>query len=105
MADINITITIPEEWAPDVQEAFNGQADKPIGLTFETAHKNYTYAPRDITGGETQLQFAQRVIRTHLKQQVIIFKKSVDQVRWETEINSVDPVLEDIPEDIFLASK
>lgn len=99
MADVNVTITVPDAWVNRVLTALNGQANKDIGLDFENAHKNYTYEAK--TGEENNIQFAKRVFTEHLKQQIKIYELSLSYDEYRTAINNITDPFEDVPEDIL----
>lgn len=103
MADINITITIPDAWVSRVQDAITGQAEKRISTQFESANLSYQYTAKG--GAETWIEFAGRVFKEHLKQQIKLYELSEDIARYDSEINSIDLPSEDVPDEILSNSK
>jgi len=98
MADIDITITIPDAWISRVQDALINQASKQISIEFENAHKRYSYEPK---GTDTWVQFAKRVFTEHLKQQIKVSELSVSYANYTEAINGIDQPFEDVPEEIL----
>jgi len=98
MADIDITITIPDSWITRVQDALTGQAEKPITIEFDNSHKRYSYAEK---GTDTWVQFAKRAFTEHLKQQIKVFELSLSQQAYSDNINAIELPGEDVPEDIL----
>ncbi len=98
MADIPITIIIPDAWITRVQATLTGQADKDITIEFNNAHKRYSYAAK---GSDTWIQFAKRAFREHLKQQIKVYELSISQQEYSDNIQNIELPGEDVPEDIL----
>jgi len=98
MADIDITITIPDAWISRVQDALTNQASKSIGIEFENAHKRYSYEPK---GTDTWVQFAERAFKAHLINQIKVSELSVSYANYTEAINGIEQPFEDVPEDIL----
>ena len=98
MADIDITITIPDAWVTRVQDALTNQASKNISIDFENGHIDYSYEPK---GSDNWVQFAQRAFREHLKNQIKVSELSIDNERYRTDISGIEQPGEDVPEDIL----
>ena len=90
MADINVTITIPEEWISRVQAAKHGMAEKNISIDFKHTHIRYSYPAKN---DETEVEFAQRICREHWRQQVKAYELSIDNERYSDEIEGISSML------------
>jgi len=99
MADLNITITIPENYIPRVQEAFNSLAATEIELKNEFA-RIFFEIPEKQTG-ESNLQFGRRFIRKAMKQFVRLHELDEDGDRYKSEVSAVSPPEESVPDDII----
>lgn len=98
MADINITITIPDAWITRVQDALTGQVNENISIEFGNSHIRYTYEEK---GTDTWIQFAERVFKEHLKNQIKVYELSIDSIRYTDEIRAITQPIEDVPDDIL----
>ena len=99
MADIDITITIPDAWVPRVQDALTNQANKSISIDFDNATIRYSYDPK---GSDTWVEFAERAFKEHLKNQIKVSELSIDNERYRTDISEIEQPSEDVPENILI---
>ena len=108
MADVNVTITIPDAWVTKVLAAFNTIADTHMTIeargsgdpaTEFDGRWDFWIAPKG--PGETNIQFGQRVLRELGKAVVSMVDKAEDDVRYRTEIAAVVPPASDVPTDIL----
>ena len=109
MADVQLTITIPDVHTTRVLDAFTKAAGARIELM---AHKHtenndfnanwsFEYAEQDTAGGETAKQFGARVILELTKALVKMVDYAEDQARYRTEVSAITPAAQDVPEDVI----
>lgn len=100
MADLDITITVPEAYIPRVQATFNGLAGMKMKLKNEVSGGvEFVIQPKQV--GETNLQFGERFIRQAMRQFVRLFELDTDTDRYKTEVAAVVTPTETVPDDII----
>ena len=98
MADIDITITIPDAWVTRVQESLTGNAEKNINIDCENAHINYSYDPK---GSDNWLVYAEKVFIKHLVSQVRLYELSKANEDYRNAINAIEQPTENVPDDLL----
>ena len=107
MADQNINLKIPGEHKPLAFEAIQAMTDVPIKIECHdlfdkgSGHHYVNIAPKG--GGETNKEFAERWAYTWVRAAIILYKLAEDTDRREGEIVALDPVTENVPEDIIVS--
>lgn len=97
MADVSITITIPDAHTTRVQEAFTNLSDSRLTLNNGIMSIEFSIAGKTPT--ENNIQFAQRFIRTALKQFVRLNEKRTDlEDRYKPAVEAVPLPQESVPE-------
>lgn len=103
MADINLTITIPEEYQETVADAFALASGKPMELSCHGTNYDsswqFNIAPKD--GSETMKEFGERFLKELGKAVIRLVDLKEDYDRYTSEINAIDPPEQDVPEDIL----
>jgi hypothetical protein len=99
MADISLTITIPESYVPRVRESFHGMANREIQVSHKNANLTLKYDPKGMQ--ETEKQFAQRVLKSLGKTLIGVFEYNVDVDRHAEEVNKIAIPSVEIPDDLI----
>jgi hypothetical protein len=99
MADVNITITVPDAWVGRTLSALNGMADKKIGIRFENAMREYEFESK--TGEETNVEFAKRAFREMILQHIKAFEWSEDYQRFQSERDNIVEISENVPDELL----
>lgn len=99
MADVNITITVPDAWVSRTLTALNGMAEKKIGINFENAMRPYEYESK--AAEETNIQFAKRVFTDMIKYHIKAYEWNEDYQRFVNESIAITAISEDVPDDIL----
>jgi len=108
MADIPLTIIVPDAWATKVLNAFNKIADTHMTIeargsgdpaTEFDGRWDFRIAPKG--AGENNLQFGQRVLRELGKAVVNMVDKAKDEKRYRTEIAAVVPPVSDVTDNVL----
>jgi hypothetical protein len=99
MADVDITITVPDAWVSRTLDALNGMAGKNIRIEFDRALKEYMYDAKD--GSETNPQFAARAFREMIKQHIKAYELNEDYIRYRSDMGDILAPSESVPEDIL----
>ena len=103
MADVILTITIPDAMVTRTLDAFNTITD--THMTIEARRDDFDgrwdfhILPKDT--GETNKQFGQRVLRELGKAVINMVDKAEDETRYRTEVAAVVPPVSDVPEDVL----
>ena len=107
---VDLTITIPDAHTVRVLDAFTKAAGARIELM---AHKstptndfnaNWSYSYDEQQPGETDKQFAVRVILEQIKALVKLVDYAEDQDRYRTEVSAITPATQDVPDDLVTGS-
>jgi hypothetical protein len=109
MADVPLTITVPDARVTRVLNAFNKIADTHMMIEARGSSPNPTndfdarwdFRIAAKTTEETNIQFGQRVLRELGKAVVNMVDKAEDDKRYRTEVASVVPPVSDVPDDIL----
>ena len=110
MADVDLTITIPDAHTVRVLDAFSKAAGARIELMANkgvgspenpsfNANWSFSYAEKDAS--ENNKQFAVRTILELIKALVKMVDYAEDQDRYRTEVSAITPANQDVPEDII----
>ena len=110
MADVNITLTIPDAHVTRVSEAFTKlsganihlDADKDFGGTMFTGRWDFMIDPQE--GAETTKEFAIRFITDLIKATVKLVDYAEDRERYNTEVAAITKPDEDVPDGIVTGS-
>jgi len=103
---VEITISIPDDYVTLILDAFQGLPDKYVEFiirdisdeTFNGSHK-HEYRPKD--GGETIKQFSERVIKETIHSLIKMYYNANDRQQYIDTINSIIPVITEIPDEIL----
>ena len=110
MADVTLNIVIPDAHTTRVLAAFTKTAGARIELM---AHKhtenndfnaNWSYSYDEQQLGETDKQFAVRVILEQIKALVKLVDYAEDQDRYRTAVSAITPATQDVPDNIVTGS-
>jgi len=103
MADVQLTLTIPDQHVTRVLEAFVGLDDASIKIVVQgteyEAKWRYTYLPQQ--PGETTKQFAIRVIRAHIVAMIRVHALKDDIRRYDEAVTAIPIPEQNIPDDII----
>jgi hypothetical protein len=101
MADVNLTITIPDEHVSRVEDAFNGLAGEDITLDSISlnSRKEFNISPKE--GGETDKQFAERFIRQSMWRFVKLWEQHEHDDDYEADVSAIIHVQDSVPEGVF----
>jgi len=109
MADVPLTIIVPDAWIIKVLDAFNKIAG--THMTIEARGSNpepsLDFDARwdfriDAKGvSETNTEFGQRVLRELGKAVINMVDKAEDETRYRTEISAILPPVSDVPTDVL----
>jgi hypothetical protein len=109
MADVDLTVTIPDAWQAKVLDAFTQSAGAYLRLEIDKHDPNpenelraewqLTIAPKGET--ETLKQFGQRFLRELGKAVVNAIDKKEDEDRYRSEVSAITPPVSDVPTDIL----
>lgn len=106
-AAVQVSLIIPDVAVPVVLDAFDTLANQHIDLEVHNpsggemleGRWSYRYAPKD--PNETEKQFAERVIKEHIRALVRLAKDAEERKRHDEEIAAVTPIDVNIPDDII----
>ena len=103
MANIDITITIPDAHVARVSEAITNLADKQlkVEVNADGFHNRWEYSYEPKQPAESSLQFAQRVVRENIKAIVRLYEYTKDWNRFEAESSAVVQPSQNVPEDVI----
>lgn len=99
MADVTLTITIPERHLATIYNAYTDLSGNEIETTALESHKNYQIMPQRL--GENNQQFVKRFIRQNSWKMVGLWKQSRLDAQWKSDIRALERQTEDVPEDII----
>ena len=109
MADIPLTVTVPDAWVIKVLNAFNTVADTHITLVArgsgdpETEFVGCWDFRIDVKqAGETNIEFGERVLRELGKAVINMVDKAEDEQRYKVEIATIIPPASDVPAGVLL---
>jgi hypothetical protein len=105
MPNITISLTVSDANVARVLDAFSGLAGKEIlftilDTTLQDEQWRFTFEPKQI--GETNQQFALRVVKDTIVALIRLQDYAEDKARYETEIDAVEPVAQDVPDNIIM---
>ncbi|RQW04064.1 hypothetical protein EH223_08465 [candidate division KSB1 bacterium] len=101
MADVALSITVPDANVARVVAALNAGADKPFILEIQTAGgggRTAQYPAKD--AGETTAQFAARVLRWLIKNFIYAIEINSDIDRYTQQTGAIVAPAANVPEDI-----
>lgn len=110
MADVELTLTIPDAYVSRALAALIATADTDMVLTAQGSndtpagdfHGHYHVRIDEKGVEETNRQFAKRYIR-HLVLTVLrLYEQSLDQTRRDNEVTALDPVTVDVPDEAIV---
>jgi len=111
MADVDLTITIPDAWTTKVIDAFtqSSGADTRIRIEIDNIqidpsdgfHTSWMFTIAEKGGSETLVEFGERFLREIGKAIVDAIDIKEDEERYEDEIALIDPPSSDVSGDIF----
>jgi hypothetical protein len=96
-----ITITIKDEHIPLFKAAANGLAGSQIVVSTSLFGDEITHSYPPQQEGETNVKFAERVIRAAIALLVKLWGKNQDRPRYEAAVKAVPPPTGTIPDDFF----
>lgn len=105
MADIKLTITIPDAKIPKVAEAFTGMAGKNISISPNvhpaggSAGWSYSYIPQQ--GGEGTKAFGERVVFETMRALVRAYFQNKDTSRYAGDVDAVSKPANGVEDDII----
>lgn len=103
MADVNLTIVIPDAYITRVLDALNAVAGASFSIEATKddthAHWDFTIAPKGAS--ETNRDFAKRFIRELGKAVINMVDKAEDEQRYRDEISIISPPVSDVPNSIL----
>lgn len=102
MADVALSITIPDAWVTRTLEVFTILTDSHITLEVRDGTKgswNFIIPAQD--GGESDRDFCERVFRELAEAAVNLVDRAQDVVRFNSEVDALIPAASDVPDDIF----
>jgi hypothetical protein len=100
MPDVNLTLTIPNQYVSRALDALNGLADKELQMqNINGQLRDFKYDPKQ--GGETNKDFAERVFRVIGKALIRLYEYDEDYDRYTTDIGAVAQPSESVPQDII----
>ena len=103
MADVNLTITVPDAYITKTINAFTHIANKQLRL--EAHSRNYDSAwsfkilPQQ--SGESLIEFGERVLRELGKAVIRLDNIKEDYNRYNTEIAAINPPTPNVPDDVL----
>jgi hypothetical protein len=100
MADVNLTITIPDAYVQRTLDAFNGLAERDIRLKVDYQTMNLNFDQKD--EAENNIQFGQRVIRQSILHLIKLYELDKDFKRFTSEKDAITEVSIDVPEDLLI---
>lgn len=99
---VEITISIPDKYVNRVLTVFTELSGKNIELMLHSddldGNWNYSLIPKDI--GETNKQFATRVIKETVRALVKLYDYAKDRERYRIEIGTIQQPSQDVPDEI-----
>lgn len=105
MADIIVSITIPEGYAGKVLNAFNKVAGTHLGIESDNMENNFhcrwDFQINPKAPSETNIQFGQRVFREFGKAIINMVDKAEDDIRYRNEIAAITAPHSDVPNNIL----
>ena len=110
MADVEITVVIPEAWVADTVEAFTAvagaridmMAHKSVGDTEFNANWDFTIAPKGESEGAKA--FGARFFKELGLAVVRLYQYAKDRDRYRTEVSGIESAHQDVPDDAINAS-
>jgi hypothetical protein len=103
MADVDLTITIPDVYLTKVITAFTltAGADIRLEIVKDDIRSEWQFVI-DPQGDDTLMQFGQRFIRELGKAVVNAVSKREDETRYKAEISAITLPTSDVPTDILI---
>ena len=110
MADINITLTIPDEHVAIAWEAINAYCDTLMTLTA----RGHSDPPEEVlnihsgvhidakTGEETNKEFAERWLAEYTKAAIKGYWLADDTKRYQEDVAAVDPPTQSVDESVII---
>jgi hypothetical protein len=100
---IQIILSVPDQHTTRVLETFTGLAEKPLKVAVNDGefHGNwpFEYTSKDV--GETDKEFATRVIQETIKALVKLYEFTEDKQRFDAQIDAVLRPSQNVPENIL----
>ena len=100
MADVNVTITIPEMYISRIISAFTGYANISLDLSTESGRWGFSYLPKQT--GETNMDFGERVIKNLILALVRCYELDQDYIRYRNAVGAVTPPSQSVPDGIVI---
>lgn len=103
MADVQITITIPDAWTTKVLDAFQRTSGKNLRLEAHgpDSHSDWSFTIGPQGPGESAVAFGKRFITQLGKAVVDMVDYADDRDRYSSEISAIQPPQSDVPEGII----
>jgi hypothetical protein len=99
MAEIELQATLNGEYMTRIFDGFNGCAGINIVMQPEGGSDwTWMYAPKQ--GGETDKDYAERIVREMIRAIVRCSEYSEDVVRHSEDVNDITPPSQDVPDEI-----
>jgi len=110
MADVVLEITVPDWWTTRVLSAFNEVTDEkiiiyirdPLSDPEHDLDKRWLFTISNKLPTENNKQFGERVLRELGKAVVNMVDKAEDKVRYQAEVDAIEPPVSDVPSDILI---
>jgi len=97
-----IKISVPDQHVSLVLDAMGALADKRLDLVANgpnfQAMWSYSYEPKQ--PGETNKQFAVRVVRENLKALVRLYSLDQDRIRYDAELATITKPVHSVPDEV-----
>lgn len=104
MADVDLTVTVPEVWQTKVVDSFTTIAGANILIHINkpglNARWKFTIAPKGAS--ETLVQFGSRFLRELGIAYVNAVDKAEDEDRYKAAIAAIPPPISDVPDNILI---
>lgn len=100
MADVELSVIIPDEHVSRVVDAFTAYDDMAVETTVRIPGLDkwtWTFPTRN---GDTAKVFGENVLRAFVRAIVRSYEYGLDEERYDTEIDAVDPADQSVPDEI-----
>ena len=103
MADVVLSITIPNQFVARVVAAINARAGKEMSiqvLAAENVPFQFQYAPK--AAEETQMQYGQRFVKEYIRAFVRCHELNTDATRFSSAVAAVPVPSQSVPDEIVV---
>lgn len=99
MADVDLTVTIPDAWVDRVLTAISNFAGNKIEIRIDGVSLEFSYAQKG--AGESNIEFGKRWLRNLGLYFVKVSELKTDVIRYNNEAAAISEPNQSVPSNIF----